>query len=161
MVGGIDEKGIADPVPAGQELAKAESPASACCAAHRPRARIRAVDQQHQRAIADQKRGEKIKRREGACRKSPHHKGEQQPTPAAEAPYPESNPRHAGFNALGRVMRSLRTRRGSASSTWNSLPSGWVTISPRCGTRPSSDTTRPPRLSMSGLSSSSSAIRKS
>src|SRR5579863_4807471 len=133
MIGRIDQEGIADPMPADEKLSETECPAAASSVAHGLFANVCAVNQQYQRGIAGQKGGKEIQRRETRRRDRAHREGEGKPPPAREARYPCTNTRHAGLRGLGRVTRSLRTRRGSASRIWNSLPSGWATISPRCG----------------------------
>ena len=76
-----------------------------------------------------------------------------------------------GWSASGGVvvaaaagMRRIRTRlirRGSASSTSNSRPPGWVTISPRVGTRSTRVKISPPNVSASSRSSPSSSGKPS
>ena len=58
-------------------------------------------------------------------------------------------------SADGRRTRNRRIRRGSASSTRNSIPDGWLITSPLAGTRPARVNTSPPTVSISASRSSS------
>ena len=55
--------------------------------------------------------------------------------------------RGGGVRPSSSTMRTRLTRRGSASSTWNSKPGTACTTSPRAGTRPSALNIRPPIVS--------------
>src|SRR5690606_12260097 len=63
---------------------------------------------------------------------------------AAPAIGPVDPPRFASARRTRRRM----ARRASASTTWNSIPAGWAITSPRCGTRPASEATRPATVSI-------------
>src|SRR5262249_12510168 len=148
----VDEERIEDPVHAGHELAEAEEPADGGGAAKSPDCRGRAIEQENERGDRKEKGGKEIERRKGRCRHHARDEGREQRPPTGQPAQPVADAQqgcaHAGFPSGGTGFlgsRTLRrfTRLGSASSTSNSMPEGWVTISPRCGTRPSSETTRP------------------
>src|SRR5215471_16697176 len=108
---------------------------------------MRTVDEQNERGDGDEQEGKKVDR--SKTKRSGKPADESRP---ARSPSLEPAKEIAGLNqrlkfhstvssagargVTGGLMRSRRTRRGSASRISNSEPDGSVTISPRWGTRP-------------------------
>src|SRR5579885_3301578 len=152
---GVDEKGVADPIKAGQEVAEAEAPAGAGGAPnadlrHR-QGRCNAGKESEKSALPTRGKHNRM----GNARDQRHGRRGPAGVPAsfgasssgsAGGVVPAStasgsrlrggSPRGRSRRSFSRTMRTRLTRRGSASSTSNSNRPGPVTISPRTGKRP-------------------------
>ena len=151
LVLGVDEEGLGHPPAADQEIGRPRAKAARKARSQRPR-RIGPLPQGEQQAIA-QKTGQDAERRmgqgRGGARRERQARGAKFGQPAHAWASPSAAAGGSSLRTRTRVMR-----RGSASSTSNSRPSGWAITSPRCGTRPARAATRPATVSISSSRSS-------
>ena len=142
---GLDEERFGDPIKPGEEIAETEEKSNNS-GGFQPLPepvvpRVATVEQPGECAESDEQHGPDMQRREGEHREGAHQHREQGAARAREAGDPSGGADHAAWliNAgwsrmaegafaspafFGKWMRSFLIRRGSASSTSNSMPLG-------------------------------------
>ena len=144
---GLDEKRFGDPIKPGEEIAETE-PKSDDSGGFQPLPepvvpRVATVEQPDERAESDEQHGpEHAIGAKASTERAPHQHREQRAAPACEAGDPSGGADHAAWLIkrwlvsdggarrlpspafFGKWMRSFLIRRGSASSTSNSMPLG-------------------------------------